>query len=206
MSGTNHPVTRHHIPQERRPELHHYKSLKPHTSMCDLCEARLWTLLNDFIMQPIMLHRLECVEILSEHVSTCTGCDLNTTSVVSKLWQKYEECVHISQQKMSNQNLEQWININFCVKVRETCNVSEEYVWDRNYEEIRCFWVTQFTGGWEKMEDTERSSHPKIHNLIKRLKQCRIMFVHIMPNSQSCLLCSNIDDITHSLELWPNNY
>ena len=155
MSGTNHPVTRHHIPQERRPELHHYKSLKPHTSMCDLCEARLWTLLNDFIMQPIMLHRLECVEILSEHVSTCTGCDLNTTSVVSKLWQKYEECVHISQQKMSNQNLEQWININFCVKVRETCNVSEEYVWDRNYEEIRCFWVTQFTGGWEKMEDTD---------------------------------------------------
>jgi len=37
MSCTNHPVTRYHIPPEQRPELHHTKSLQPHTPMCALC-------------------------------------------------------------------------------------------------------------------------------------------------------------------------
>jgi len=48
---------------------------------------------------------------------------------VSKMWLKYEVCVHISHTKVSNKNLEQRLKIKIYVKLRstsETCTMLSE--------------------------------------------------------------------------------
>jgi hypothetical protein len=67
---------------------------------------------------------------MSVDVSTCKGCDFNTAmSVVSRLWQEQEICVHICCCEISNQYLEQRINTNFACNTEsasEKCAVPSQ--------------------------------------------------------------------------------